>query len=45
MVLSSDRFRLGDWLVDPSLSRVTTGDKAVHLEPRAMEVLVYLAAA
>jgi len=43
MVLSSDRFRLGEWLVDPSLSRVTKDDKAVHLEPRAMEVLVYLA--
>jgi len=43
MALSSDRFRLGEWLVDPSLSRVTKDDKAVHLEPRAMEVLVYLA--
>ncbi len=43
MVLSSDRFRLGDWLVDPSLNRVTSGDKTGHLEPRAMEVLVYLA--
>ncbi len=43
MALSSDRFRLGDWLVDPSLSRVTNGADTVHLEPRAMEVLVYLA--
>lgn len=43
MALSSNRFRLGDWLVDPSLSRVTNGDKVVHLEPRAMEMLVYLA--
>lgn len=43
MALSSDRFRLGDWLVDASLSRLTSGNKVVHLEPRAMEVLVYLA--
>ena len=43
MTLSSDRFQLGDWLVDPSLSRVTNSNKTVHLEPRAMEVLVYLA--
>ncbi len=43
MALSNDRFRLGDWLVDPSLSRVTNSDKVVHLEPRAMEMLVYLA--
>lgn len=43
MALSSDCFRLGDWLVDSSLSRMTNGDKAVHLEPRAMEVLIYLA--
>ncbi|MEN8163169.1 MAG: winged helix-turn-helix domain-containing protein [Acidobacteriota bacterium] len=43
MTLSSECFRLGDWLVDPTLSRVTNGNKTVHLEPRAMEVLVYLA--
>ncbi len=43
MVLGGDRFRLGDWLVDPSLSRVTNGDTTVHLEPRAMEMLVFLA--
>ncbi len=29
MVLSSDRFRLGDWLVDPSLNRVTTAGNRV----------------
>ncbi len=44
MALNSNRFQLGDWLVDPSLNRVTKDDKAVHLEPRAMEVLVFLAA-
>jgi DNA-binding winged helix-turn-helix (wHTH) protein len=43
MALSNDRFRLDEWLVDPSLSRVTKDEKEVHLEPRAMEVLVYLA--
>lgn len=43
MTPSSDCFRLGDWFVDPGLSRVTNSDTTVHLEPRAMEVLVYLA--
>jgi len=43
MTLSNDRFRLGDWMVDPSLSRISDGDGTVHVEPRAMEVLVYLA--
>lgn len=42
MTPNSDRFRLGDWLVDPSLSRITNGDITGHLEPRAMEVLVFL---
>jgi DNA-binding winged helix-turn-helix (wHTH) protein len=36
-------FRLGDWLVEPQLNRVSNGDDAVHLEPKAMEVLVCLA--
>lgn len=43
MTPSSDRFRLGEWLVDPSLNRISKENIVVHLEPRAMEVLVYLA--
>ena len=43
MALSSDRFRLGDWLVDPSLSRVKNGWLFTSDTSRSMEVLVYLA--
>ena len=37
-------FRLGDWLVQPDLNRVTGSDGEVRLEPRVMLVLVRLAA-
>ncbi len=36
-------FRLGEWLVRPSHGRLTGPAGEVQLEPRAMEVLVYLA--
>jgi TolB-like protein/DNA-binding winged helix-turn-helix (wHTH) protein/Tfp pilus assembly protein PilF len=36
-------FRLGDWTVEPSLNRLTRGDTSVQLEPKAMDVLVFLA--
>lgn len=36
-------FRLGEWLVEPSLNRLTRGERVAHLEPRAMDLLVYLA--
>jgi DNA-binding winged helix-turn-helix (wHTH) protein len=36
-------FRLGEWLVEPSLNRVSRGDTAVKLELKVMEVLVCLA--
>ncbi len=36
-------FHIGDWLVEPQLNRISRGDHTVPLEPRAMEVLVYLA--
>jgi len=36
-------FRVGDWLVDPELNRISTGDTLVQLEIRFMQVLVYLA--
>jgi DNA-binding winged helix-turn-helix (wHTH) protein len=36
-------FRLGDWLVEPSLNRVSRGEESVHIEPKVMEVLVCLA--
>ena len=37
-------FRLGDWLVQPSLNRATRGDQTIHLRAKVMDVLVYLAA-
>jgi len=36
-------FRLGAWLVQPSLNRLSDGDLVVTLEPRVMGVLVCLA--
>lgn len=36
-------FRVGDWLIQPQLGTVTQGETSVQLEPRVMEVLVYLA--
>ncbi len=36
-------FRLGEWLVRPALGRLTGPAGEVQLEPRTMEVLVYLA--
>jgi Tol biopolymer transport system component/DNA-binding winged helix-turn-helix (wHTH) protein len=41
---SSASFRLGDWLVQPDLNRVTGPDGEIRLEPRVMLVLVQLAA-
>jgi DNA-binding winged helix-turn-helix (wHTH) protein len=36
-------FSLEDWLVEPELNCVSNGETSVHLEPKAMEVLVCLA--
>jgi TolB-like protein len=43
-VAGSGSFRLGEWLVEPSLNRVSAGSRAVQVEPRTMDVLAYLAA-
>ena len=40
---SQGRFRLGDWVVEPALNRVSSGGTTHTLEPKAMQVLVYLA--
>lgn len=37
-------FSLGDWLVQPSLNLVSRGETQIRLEPRAIDVLAYLAA-
>jgi DNA-binding winged helix-turn-helix (wHTH) protein len=36
-------FRIAGWLVQPSLNRVSFGERVVQLEPKLMDVLVYLA--
>jgi len=36
-------FRLGDWLVRPSLNQLSRADTVVHLRPKVMDVLVHLA--
>ncbi|HEY6274344.1 MAG TPA: winged helix-turn-helix domain-containing protein [Terriglobales bacterium] len=36
-------FRLGAWVVEPKLNRLSSNGKAVHLEPKVMQVLVCLA--
>ncbi|MGH9498273.1 MAG: winged helix-turn-helix domain-containing protein [Terriglobales bacterium] len=37
-------FRVGSWLVQPSLNAISSGGASVRLEPKVMEVLVCLAA-
>jgi len=36
-------FGLGNWLVEPALNRMSGASGVVHLEPRLMDLLVYLA--
>ncbi|MFZ0426881.1 MAG: protein kinase, partial [Acidobacteriota bacterium] len=36
-------FRVGEWRVEPVLNRIERGEACRHLEPRAMDLLVYLA--
>src|SRR5215467_11379995 len=43
--LSGRDFRVGEWRVRPSLARIERGAEAVHVTPRSMALLVYLAEA
>src|SRR5215831_1896099 len=36
-------FRIGSWVVEPQINTLTNCDKAAHVEPKIMEVLVCLA--
>ncbi len=36
-------FRLEDWVVEPSLGRLSNQQQTVHLEPRVMDLVVFLA--
>lgn len=40
---SQGDFRLGGWLVQPSLNRLSRQGRTVHVEPKLMDVLVFLA--
>ena len=42
-VVTGGPFRLGDWLVEPSLNRLSRGDTTIQLELKVMDVLVCLA--
>ena len=37
------RFRVGDWLVEPTANRLSRGDEVRRVEPKVMEVLVCMA--
>src|SRR5262249_51711904 len=39
----SSEFRLGSWVVQPTLNTVSCNGKTTRLEPKMMEVLTYLA--
>lgn len=41
--VSSNAFRIGGWLVEPSLKRLSRDDQVIEIEPKAMAVLVFLA--
>ncbi|MFQ5983056.1 MAG: winged helix-turn-helix domain-containing protein, partial [Woeseiaceae bacterium] len=44
MAASSERsFKVGDWLVEPDLDRITRESQSTSLRPQVMELLVYLA--
>jgi len=42
--MSAARIKIGAWIADPALNSVAQGDRSVRLEPRAMDVLMHLAA-
>ena len=41
--LRQKAFFIGDWKVSPTEGLLLRGDDVVHIEPKAMELLVYLA--
>ena len=40
---STGPFKVGDWLVEPDLDRISRGSESKNLRPKVMELLVYLA--
>jgi len=41
--LARNPFRLGEWLVEPRLNRLTRGGESIQLELKVMDVLLCLA--
>ena len=41
--LSASAFRLGDWVVEPPLNRVSRGERTVHVRRQLIDLLVFLA--
>jgi DNA-binding winged helix-turn-helix (wHTH) protein/TolB-like protein/Tfp pilus assembly protein PilF len=39
----AEKLQVGNWTVDPALNQLSAAGKTVKLEPKSMEVLVYLA--
>ena len=40
---SASKFRVGEWQVEPDLNRISCDERTIQLEPKLMDVLVYLA--
>ncbi|MFB3901909.1 MAG: winged helix-turn-helix domain-containing protein [Acidobacteriota bacterium] len=38
-----DELRIGEWRVEPDIGKLSRGEKQVQLEPKVMDLLVYLA--
>lgn len=39
----NQKFRIGQWLIEPQLNSISGSGRSVHLEPKVMEVLLCLA--
>lgn len=39
---TGDEFFIADWHIDPSACQISQGDKSVKLEPKVMDLLVYM---
>jgi len=42
-VAENGKFKLGDWLVEPALDRISQGKLRLNVRPQVMDILVYLA--
>lgn len=40
---SRTALRIGEWRIDPSLNQISRGQEVVHLEPKAVDLLFFLA--